>query len=321
MKSNRVLKFLALTALVVFFSNGEKPLRSSPKVDSAVENPAGNKEIVIDVDLVNVPFSAADKRGNPIMDLRQEEIKVFENDEEQRISNFSHDPDAPLAIALLIDTSTSTRAKFKVEQEAAIDFAQTTVRRKKDSCLLMSFDSTIDLLQPLTDDPDLLTRAVKRLKTGGGTKMYDAIQKACQDHLMKEHDKRRVLVLISDGDDNMSYETLDSTMQVILQTDVSVFAISTNSSGFFGMESPKLDKIFKRFGEESGGRAFFPKKIEDVAYNFRDITKELRNQYSLAYRSTNKNRDGSFRSIKVESARRDVKMKYRKGYYPNYAPN
>ena len=103
-----------------------------------------------------------------IKDLRQDEIKVFEDNEPQRITNFSHDPDAPLAIALLIDTSTSSRSKFKVEQEAAIDFSQTAIRRKKDSCLLMSFDSTIDLLQPFTDDPDLLTRAIKRLKTGGG---------------------------------------------------------------------------------------------------------------------------------------------------------
>jgi Ca-activated chloride channel family protein len=315
MKFNRVLKFLTLTALVIFLFNGEWPLQFLSELDAAEDNPADSKEIIIDVDLVNVPLSALDKKGDPVKDLRQDEIKVFENNEPQRITNFSHDPDAPLAIALLIDTSTSTRAKFKVEQEAAIDFAQTAVRRKKDSCLLMSFDSTIDLLQPFTDDPDLLTRAIKRLKTGGGTKMFDAIHKACQEYLLKEQGKRRVLILISDGDDNMSYETLDSALQAILQTDVLVFSISTNSSGFFGMENPKLDKIFKRFAEESGGRAFYPKKLEDMAYNFRDITEELRDQYSLVYRSTNKTKDGAFRSIKVESTRRDVKLKYRKGYY------
>ena len=85
---------------------------------------------------------------------------------------------------------------------------------------------------------------------------------------MKEQGKRRVLILISDGDDNMSYENLESTLQVILQTDVSVFSISTNSSGFFGMENPKLDKIFKRYAEESGGRAFFPKKTRRYGVQF-----------------------------------------------------
>ncbi len=315
MKSNRALKFLALTAFIIFLSNGEWPLQFLSKVEAAEDTPTDNKAIAIDVDLVNVPFSALDKKGNPIKDLRQDEIKIFEDNEPQRITNFSHDPDAPLAIALLIDTSTSSRSKFKVEQEAAIDFFQTAVRRKKDSCLLMSFDSTIDLLQPFTDDPDLLTRAIKRLKTGGGTKLFDAIHKACKEYLMKEQGKRRVLIFISDGDDNMSYETFDSTLQVILQTDVSVFSISTNSSGFFGMENPKLDKIFKRYAEESGGRFFFPKKIEDLAYNFQAITEELRDQYSLAYRSTNTTKDGAFRSIKVETTRKDVKLKYRKGYY------
>ena len=301
--------------LIISLSNGEWPLHIPSRVDAAEDNPSSNKAIAVDVDLVNVPISALDKKGSLIQDLRPEEFKVFEDNEPQQVTNFSHDPDAPLAIALLIDTSTSSRVKFKVEQEAAIDFFQTAVRRKKDSCLLMSFDSTIDLLQPFTDDPDLLTRAIKRLKTGGGTKLFDAIHKACREYLMKEQGKRRVLIFISDGDDNMSYETFDSTLQVILQTDVVVFSISTNSSGFFGMENPKLDKIFKRFAEESGGRSFFPKKIEDMAYNFQDITEELRDQYSLAYRSTNKTKDGAFRSIKVETTRKDVKLKYRKGYY------
>jgi VWFA-related protein len=251
----------------MFLFSGERSFKPFSKIDAAEDNPGGNKEIVVDVDLVSVPLSALDKRDQSKISTKMKS-RSLRIDEPQRITNFSHDPDAPLAIALLIDTSTSARAKFKVEQEAAIDFAQTAIRRKKDSCLLMSFDSTIGLLQPFTDDPDLLTRAIKRLKTGGGTKMFDAIHKACQEYLLKEQGKRRVLILISDGDDNMSYENLESTLQVILQSDVAVFSISTNSSGFFGMENPKLDKIFKRFAEESGGRAFFPKKLEDMAYNF-----------------------------------------------------
>ncbi|MFN8007184.1 MAG: VWA domain-containing protein [Terriglobia bacterium] len=315
MTAAKALTSLSITLLATLLAWVISTLEPFSRLEFAQENPSPAKEIVVDVDLVNVPFSAVDKKGEPVKDLRQEEIKVFEKGDLQRITNFSHDPEAPLAIAILIDTSTSSRAKFKVEQEAAIDFVQTAVRRKKDHCLLMSFDSTIDLLQPFTDDPDLLTRAIKRLKTGGGTKMYDAIQKTCQDQLAKERDRRRVIVLISDGDDNMSYETMESALQIILQTDVSVFSISTNSSGFFGMENPRLDKAFKRFSDESGGRTFFPKKIEDMAYSFRDIINELRNTYSLAYRSPNKDRDGAFRSIKVECTRKDVRLLYRKGYY------
>jgi VWFA-related protein len=216
---------------------------------------------------------------------------------------------------VLIDTSNSIRAQFKVEQEAAIDFFHTTVRRRQDKAMLMSFDSTVDILQPFTDDADLLTKAVRRLKTGGGTKMFDAVQLACQEHLRKETGMRRVLVLISDGDDNMSFEMLGSTIEAAQRAEVAIYAISTNTSGFFGMSAPKNDKVLKRLAEETGGRAFFPGKIDEMAMNFQDISIELKNQYSLAYRSSNKQRDGGFRSIKINTVRKDAKTFHRKGYY------
>ncbi len=269
----------------------------------------------MDVDLVNVVFSVLDKKGKAITDLGQEEIRVLENDTQQKITNFTRETDAPLTIALLIDSSNSIRTQFKVEQEAAIDFFHTTVRRRQDRAMLMSFDSTVDILQPFADDADLLTKAVRRLKTGGGTKMFDAIQLACQEHLKKERGRRRVLILIGDGDDNMSFETLDSTLEIAQRADVSIYAISTNTSGFFGMESPKNDKILKRLADETGGRAFFPAKIDEMAMDFQEISQELRNQYSVAYRSEDRTRDGSFRSIKINTIRRDVKLNHRKGYY------
>jgi VWFA-related protein len=273
------------------------------------------KSVVVEVELVNVVFSAVDKKGKVVTDLTRNDIRIEEDDKEQTITNFTRESDVPLAIALLIDTSTSIRDKLKVEQEAAIDFFHTTIRRRLDKATLLSFDSTIDLLQPFTDNPDELTKAVRKLKPGGGTKMFDAIQLACQEQLKKESGKRRVLVLISDGDDNMSFETLDSTLEAAQRADVSIYAISTNTSGFFGMASPKNDKMLKRLAEATGGRAFFPSKIDEMAMNFQEISQELRNQYSLAYRSTNSKRDGTFRSIKIDAARKDVKMYHRKGYY------
>src|SRR4030095_11824705 len=265
---------------------------------TAATAPTSNRELVVDVDFVNVVFSVLDKKGKAIPDLNQNEISILEDDATQKITHFTRDAGGPVALAVLIDTSTSIRAQFKVEQEAAIDFFHTTVRRRQDKAMLMSFDSTVDILQPFTDDADLLTKAVRRLKTGGGTKMFDAIHLACQEHLRKETGVRRVLVLISDGDDNMSFEVLGSTVEAAQRAEVAIYAISTNTSGFFGMSAPKNDKLLKRLAEETGGRAFFPGKIDEMASNFQDISIELRNQYSLAYRSSNKRRDGSFRNIK-----------------------
>ncbi len=282
---------------------------------SATRPSPTNKELVVDVDLVNVVFSVLDKKGKAIPDLNQNEISVVEDDATQKITNVTREAGGPVALAVLIDTSNSIRAQFKVEQEAAIDFFHTTVRRRQDKAMLMSFDSTVDILQPFTDDADLLTKAVRRLKTGGGTKMFDAIHLACQEHLRKETGMRRVLVLISDGDDNMSFEMLGSTIETAQRAEVAIYAISTNTSGFFGMSAPKNDKLLKRLAEETGGRAFFPGKIDEMAVNFQDISIELRNQYSLAYRSSNKQRDGSFRSIKINTVRKDAKTFHRKGYY------
>ena len=145
--------------------------------------------------------------------------------------------------------------------------------------------------------------------------MFDAIQVACQEHLKKEAGVRRILVLISDGDDNMSFEVLNSTIEAAQRAEVAIYAISTNTSGFFAMSAPKNDKILKRLAEETGGRAFFPAKIDEMAVNFQDISIELRTQYSLAYRSANRQRDGGFRSIKINTNRKDAKVFHRKGYY------
>ena len=96
---------------------------------------------------------------------------------------------------------------------------------------------------------------------------------------------------------------------------MAIFTISTNSSGFFGLTAPKADKLLRRLADETGGRAFFPFKAEDLSQSFQDIAAELRSQYSLAYRSSNVNRDGTFRAIKIEPERKNVKVKSRKGYY------
>ncbi len=311
---NLLIVFLLFSFLL---PGGQPSLsQSSHKSGELSKDVQTREKIVVDVDLVNVSFAARDKKGRLVTDLTKEELKMFENDKPQTITYFSRETDLPLAVALLIDTSTSIRDKLKVEQEAAIDFFHTTLRRKKDKGLLMSFDSIIEVLQDFTDDADLLTKAVRKLKPGGGTKMFDAIHKICLEKLQNEPDSKKVLILISDGDDNMSFETLESVVEIAQRAVVSIFTISTNTSGFFGMESPKYDKILKKLAEETGGRAFFPPKIDDLAKSFQDISQELRSEYSLAFRPSHSDEAGAFRTIKLESTRKGVKLRARKGYYP-----
>jgi Ca-activated chloride channel family protein len=312
--------FLALLAgtLVVGVGAQEGALgQGGPK--AALEGKAERAEkkadhLVVNVELVNVLFTATDRKGRLVTDLEKSDLRLYEDNKPQAITNFSRETDLPLTIALLIDTSTSIRDRFKFEQQAAIDFLAKTLRPRRDKALLITFDSAIELVQDFTDDPERISRAIRQVRPGGGTKMLDAVYLACQEKLKGEAG-RKVLILISDGDDNLSLETLGSTLEMAQRADVSLYAISTNSSGFFGLTAPKSDKLLKRLAEETGGRAFFPFKAEDLSQSFQDIGEELRSQYSLAYRSSNPNRDGSFRSIKIETARKSLKVKARKGYY------
>ena len=296
---------LGLTRLAAQSGQSSSPAKADKPPES----------IRINVELVNVAFSVRDKKGKLVTDLNQEDFKIFENHLEQQVTNFSRETDLPLAVSLLIDSSASIREKLKFEQEATMEFFHSTLRRKIDRGMLVSFDIAIDILQDFTDDPDLLTKAVKKIKPGGGTKMYDAIYLACQEKLKNDPAPRKALLLISDGDDNSSNQDLETVVEVARRSDVSIYAISTNSSGFFGMASPKLDKVLKVLAEETGGRALFPFKADELALSFMDISQELRSQYTLAYRTTNPVRDGTFRSIRIDCARKDMKIKTRKGYY------
>jgi len=272
------------------------------------------ENLVVHVDLVNVLFTVTDRKGKLVTDLEKQNLKISEDNRPQAITNFTRETDLPLTIAILIDTSTSIRDRFKFEQQAAIDFLYRTLRPKKDKALLITFDSAIELVQDYTDNAELLAKAIRQVRPGGGTKMFDGIYLACQEKLKAEAG-RKVMILISDGDDNLSLGTLTGTLEMAQKSDVSIYTISTNSSGFFGITAPKADKVLKRLAEDTGGRAFFPFKAEDLSESFQDISAELRSQYSVAYRSSNPARDGSFRSVKIETDRKNLRVKARKGYY------
>ena len=181
--------------------------------------------------------------------------------------------------------------------------------------MLIAFDSGVDLLQDFTDNPEELAEAVRKIRAGGGTSLYDAISLAVTEKVAGEQG-RKVLIVISDGDDNASRVSLTETMEVAQKNNVAIYTISTNAAANFGTrDQQRGDDTLKTFAEETGGRAFFPFKLEDLAVSFEDISEELRSQYTLAYSPTNTAKDGSYREIKVEALNRDFRVQARKGYY------
>ena len=271
--------------------------------------------IKVDVTRVNVLFTVTDKKGRFITDLGKDDFVVTENKKPQVIQEFTAETDLPLRIAILIDTSNSIRDRFKFEQEAAVEFINSVIRPKEDRAMVVSFDTEAELVSDLIDDPEKLAKAIRNLRPGGGTSLYDAIYFACRDRLSQDqprHKFRRAVIIVSDGDDNQSRVTRDQALEMAQKADAVLYAISTNISKIEG----DGDKVLRYLTTETGGQAFFPFKVQDLAQDFENIANELRRQYNIFYRPEPLKADGLFHAINLKvNGRKDLVVRARKGYY------
>jgi Ca-activated chloride channel family protein len=315
----RIVKGVLLTLILAAALAGQvAPQRPT------TEAPDPTQQIVVDVDVVNIVFAVADRKNKFITNLKKEDFRVYEDELPQTITSFSSETDLPLTMALLVDTSGSIRDKLKFEQEAAIEFFYSTLMPGKDKAAVYSFDSSPALLQDFTDNPETLANAVNRIRAGGGTALYDAVHDATSQKLSKQTGARRVIILISDGDDNSSRISLTETLEAAQKNEIVVYAIGTNhASSAGGRDSGRGDKTLRRLADETGGRAFFPFQMKDLSESFQDIHEELRAQYSMAYIPANYRADGSFHKIRIEIVNRqyrDLKVRARAGYYAVKSP-
>ncbi len=268
------------------------------------------------VDEVNVVFTVTDKHGRYVKDLKRDDFKVVDdNKPAEQIRSFRTETDLPLQVGLLIDASNSVRDRFKFEQESAIEFLNQTIRRKYDKAFVIGFDVTPEVTQDFTDSTDALSRGVRALRPGGGTAMFDALYFACRDKLRKAPQAgpvRRAVILLSDGDDNQSHVTREEAIEMAQRAEVIVYTISTNVSGM----KKGGDKVLERIAAATGGRAFFPFQIRDVADAFAEIQDELRSQYALSYKPADFRPDGRFRTIEIMAQNhKHLHVRARRGYY------
>ncbi len=271
-----------------------------------------------EVALVNVVFSAVDHRGQPVRGLTADDFLVFEDKQPQKIeyfSDLSKGSDVPLTIALLIDTSGSVKNKLPFEKQTAAQFLKDVLRRNKDLALIIQFDSEVNLVQDFTEDPNRLIAALDTLEAGNSTALYDAIYLAVEDKL-KNESGRKVIVVITDGDDTSSKLRKEEAIEIAQKNDVLIYGIGVR--GEYGANFG----VLKKFAEETGGSFFSPRaKFSEIQEAFKAIGQDLQGQYSLAYRSTNQKKDGGFRSIDLRCKSRDVRVRTRRGYYAPKAEN
>jgi Ca-activated chloride channel family protein len=258
-----------LAALLVF-TGGLAAQAPDAKVETTQLPP-----IVVDVTRVNLLFTVTDRKGRFVTDLGKEDFQVFENKKKQTISEFTAETDLPLRLAILIDTSNSIRDRFRFEQEAAIEFINSVMRPRQDKAMVVSFDTAAEIVTDMTDDPEKLAQGIRGLRPGGGTALYDAIFYACRDRLIRDqprHKFRRAIIIVSDGDDNQSRVTRDQALELAQKADVVIYSISTNIT----RTETDGDKVLKYLTAETGGQAFFPFKVQDLAQSFENIANELR---------------------------------------------
>ena len=268
------------------------------------------------VDEVNVVFTVTDKHGRYVKDLKKDDFKVLDDKQPAiEIRSFRSETDLPLQVGLLIDASNSVRDRFKFEQEAAIEFLNQIIRPRYDKAFVIGFDVTPEVTQDFTDNTEALSHGVRVLRPGGGTAMYDALYFACRDKLLKAPQQvttRRAIILLSDGEDNQSHVTREEAIEMAERAEAIVYTISTNVTG---MRS-KGDKVLERIAEATGGRAFFPFQIRNVADDFAVIQDELRSQYALSYKPADFKFDGKYRTIEILAQNhKNLHVRSRRGYF------
>src|SRR5437773_1026175 len=305
-------------------------------------NPQSGQTFVREVNLVDVLFTVLNRRHKLVPDLQEGDFKVFDEGKAQEIRYFSKQTDLPLRIGMLLDTSNSIRDRIKFEQDASTNFLFSVLRHNKDEAFVMTFDDEPQIVQPFTGDAGALRDQITKTRAGGGTAIYDAIYEACVKELShpprppgdQPDVVRRVMILISDGEDNLSTHTRGDAIEMAQRTSVVIYAISTSTQwvSLSQTDPNKMadrkyhltdgDKILQELAEETGGRAFFPYHVDDLDQSFQDIGDELRNQYSVAYLPTNYVMDGRYHKIRIEVPdHKGYQVRARRGYFARAGNN
>jgi VWFA-related protein len=280
----------------------------------------------VNVNLVNVYFSVRDKNGY-ITNLHKDDCQIFEDKALQKTKNFTQEKNLPLTIGLLLDTSGSQQNVLPMEQDAGAEFLK-DVLTPKDEAFLISFDINVDLLADYTNSPREIRRAMDKasINTGAGTGsvtgngtprgtlLYDAVYLAANDKLRQEAG-RKILVLLTDGQDQGSQETIKTAVEAAQKANAIVYVILIADRGFYGGFGYTGAGDMEKLARETGGR------VIDVGNNgkklqaaFDQIQDELRTQYLASYTPTNLKTDGTFRNLNINCGK-DLKVQARKGYY------
>lgn len=347
-KKNIIILTICLLFLSVLFwgSNPSKAQQTSSSptaVPTPPDIPVVDDEIIkIDTEVVNVLFTAQDRKRRLLTTLQQGDIKLIENGQQQEIIAFSRKVDLPLSLTILIDTSASQERTLPEEKDAAKSFLESVVRPSKDEVAIVSFTGEATLEQGMTSNMDRLRRAIDRVQfvppsgyigggvvagtppisggnqaTAGSTAIWDAIWVTSEEILGPSPDKtRRAIILLTDGVNTYGKKKIKDAVEAAIKSEAVIYSIGIGDNYYSGVDKGALNKL----SENTGGRAFFPRDERELRVAFEQIQEEMRSQYLIAYEPIDQKRDGSYRTIDIQLinpqlAKDKVTLTHREGYF------
>jgi Ca-activated chloride channel family protein len=311
---------VALTSATYVAASSQKPQDKKPPAaqqDKKPQTSQGDQAGKIGTTIVRLPITVKNK-GQFLGGLIQADFEVFEDGKKQVIDKFVSPSQLPLNVGLLMDTSNSVKLKLPFEKDSAEDFVATvTTYRRKDQVLFATFDSDVELHQDFTDSLEVLSKSIRKVKAGGYTKMYDAVYRVIEEKMATtpNSEARRIIVILSDGEDTASERSLKDAIEIAQRYDVTIFGISTkNFSGISaGTVENADDKDLRRLCEETGGQVFLPSQKIELFRAFSQVAQDLRQEYVIYYTPIDQDKKGD-REIKVKLVNKDGKLFHKQGY-------
>jgi Ca-activated chloride channel homolog len=270
------------------------------------------------VELVSLSVTVTDLSNRFVTTLGMDDFSVFEDGMAQEVTFFNR-TNLPVALSLLLDTSASMENRLATVQRAAVGFASRI--REQDMAQVVDFDSRVTVLESFTNDPAALERAIMQTTAGGSTSLYNALYIALHE-LRKvraktaEEIRRQAIVVLSDGEDTSSLVTFDRVLDLAKRSETAIYAIGLRSADTSkGRGFREADYVLRQLANETGGRAFFPTKAEDLGDIYDRIGQELSSQYLIGYTSRNPRRDGAWRRVVVRVNKPELTTRTKQGYY------
>jgi Ca-activated chloride channel family protein len=270
------------------------------------------------VDVVSLNVTVVDNQNRYITDLTEGDFSVFEDGARQDLIVFNR-TSLPIALSLLVDTSASMESRMRIAQDAAIGFVRKL--RPQDLGQIVDFDSRVEVLQDFTNNVSELEASIRTTAAGGSTALHNALYISLKE-LAKvkakttEDVRRQAIVVLTDGEDTSSLVSYEEVLDLAKRSETAIYTIALQAK-----DAPQTkgfreaEFILRQFAQETGGRSFFPARIEDLKDVYGQIADELSSQYSIGYASKNTRRDGAWRRIVVQVARPQVVARTKRGYY------